>query len=97
MTCGEAWRLLGLLAADPSSHVAAALSGWDHPVSREQIVLMDLFDLQHASKSKNRPKPYPRPWKNRTRSRTVPHPSLTQDEIVAALRFAGHTKPVPTR
>lgn len=62
MTYAEAWRLLGLLARDPSSHVCAAVARWDHPTSREAIVLMDLYDLQHRSKSKKKPKPYPRPW-----------------------------------
>lgn len=97
MTYGEAWRLLRLLALDSSSQVAAAFSGWNHPVTTEAKVLMDLFDLQHQSKSKSKPKPYPRPWPDRNRTRTAPDPRLSQDEIIAALRRAGHTAPLPTR
>lgn len=47
---------------DTSSRLQAAVADWDYPVTREAIALMDLFDLQHSSKSKRKPKPYPRPW-----------------------------------
>jgi hypothetical protein len=97
MTYGEAWRVLSVLGRDPSSWVAASLSGWQTPVTQESAVLMDLFDLQHASKSKHKPKPYPRPWPDRTKTRTAPAAHLTQDEIIAALRAAGHTAPIPMR
>jgi FMN phosphatase YigB (HAD superfamily) len=50
------------LLKDPRSRLQAVVAGWDHPVSREEVVLMDLFDLQHSSKAKRKPKPYPRPW-----------------------------------
>lgn len=62
MPYGEAVRLTALLAADPSSHVAAALGGWAHPIARADITLRDLYDLQYASKARHRPPPYPRPW-----------------------------------
>jgi hypothetical protein len=62
MDWAETWRLMLVLASDPSSQVAPALAGWKHPLSRESIVLLDLFDLQHTSKAKRRPKAYPRPW-----------------------------------
>lgn len=92
MTFGEAWSLVQALATDPSSHVAAALAGWRHPWSQEAIILADLYDLQHQKAAgKKRVKPRPRPWdKKPERRRMVPDPSLTQEEIVAALRAAGH-------
>jgi hypothetical protein len=62
MDWGEVYRLTLILASDPSSQVAAAFAGWRHPLSWESAALRDLYDLQHASKSKRRPKPYPRPW-----------------------------------
>lgn len=89
MSWGEALRLCEVLASDPSSHVAAAIGRWDHPVSREQAVLMDLFDLQHAAKSKKKPKPYPRPWPaegTRRRGKTT----RTRAEVVAILNDHGH-------
>lgn len=62
MDWGEALRLATILAADPSSQVSAALGRWKHALSWEAIAIRDLYDLQHASKSKRKPKPYPRPW-----------------------------------
>ena len=54
--------LVAGLMRDPSSRLQAAIAGWDRPTSMEWVVLADLFDLQHSSKSKHRPKLYPRPW-----------------------------------
>lgn len=39
MTWGEAVRITRLIAKDSSSHLAAAISGWQHPVTREWFVL----------------------------------------------------------
>lgn len=65
MPWDEAVRLGAILRADPSSMLAAALEGWDHPISREALVLMDLFDLEHTVNTKKPPKPHPgRPWKD---------------------------------
>ena len=95
MTWGEAWRQLGILGNDPSSCVAAEIAGWSHPIDRVSLILMDLYDLQHASKVKKAPKPYPRPWPESSKQRLKPSTHLTQDEIVAALRAAGHTALLP--
>lgn len=84
MSWGEAHRLTRILAGDPSSQVCAALSGMDYPVGREAIVLMDLYDLQHTSKSKRKPKPYPRP---RVRAQ---HDARRQALIERRLRKMGH-------
>jgi len=62
MSYGEAWRLMEILIADPSSQLAAAVAGWAYPVTRAELTLRDLYDLQHRSKSRRKPKPYPRPW-----------------------------------
>ena len=62
MSYGEAIRLTAALAGDPSSQVATALGGWAHPICRADATLRDLYDLQHMSKAKRKPKPYPRPW-----------------------------------
>lgn len=53
-----------ILAADPSSQVCAALAGWAHPISREDMVLRALFDLTHKANAKNpkSAKPMQRPW-----------------------------------
>ena len=97
MTWGEAMRLTRQLGSDPSTMVAAALNGWDYPVSREALSLADLYDVFCAANFKDA-KPYPRPWASKPKSgRAKPDASLTQEEIIAALRRAGHTKEVPTR
>jgi len=53
--------LIDGLMRDPSSRLHATLAGWEFPVSREWLLLADLFDMQLATKSKRTPKPYPRP------------------------------------
>ena len=88
----EASRLLEQAVSDPASHVGAELRGWGYPVSHEALVLMDLYDLLRAVNSdpkKARPKPYPRPWG--VTDMTVAKPSISQEEVLAALRYAGHT------
>jgi hypothetical protein len=101
MSWGEALRLVNRLVLDPSSHVAAVLNEFDRPTSREALVLMDLYDLNlrlawlKAGGKGQKPKPYPRPWPQQSRKRAKPDASLTQAEIVAALRAAGHTAPIP--
>lgn len=92
MSWGEAVSLTRMLCQDPTSWVAAAIAGWDHPVSREALMLMDVYDLTVAINTdhkKSRPKPYPRPWPDV--SRKIAKSALTQEETLAALRFAGHT------
>lgn len=69
MTWGEAWRLTQQLGSDPSSHVTAAIAGWDHPIGRADMTLRDLYDLQHLAKAKKKPKPYPRPWPDADKER----------------------------
>lgn len=96
MPWGEAWRLTHVLAGDPSSYVAAALGEWEHPVSREWLVLANLIDaFVSANTRKGKPKPYPRPWPDRNRSR--PRPTVEPEVVLAALRAAGHTAPLPAR
>lgn len=95
MSWGEAWRLTLLLLNDPSSQVCAASVGWSHPISREDVTLRDLFDLEHQSKVEKKVKRYPRPWPDRVKSRNTPGADVTQEQIVAAMRFAGHTARLP--
>lgn len=68
MGYGEAFRLTVLLVRDPSSHVAAAVSGWEYPMSREALVLADMYDA-YATATYKKPKRYPRPWKDADKTR----------------------------
>lgn len=86
----EAVRLTGLLRRDPSSWVAAALEGWDYPITRENTAILDLFDVQYASKSK-RAKPHPgRPWIKSQVTRVGNTGGRSQVEIRRILREYGH-------
>lgn len=92
MTWGEAIRLTHQLGRDTASHVFASIAEWDYPATREALVAMDHYDA-YAKATFKRPKPYPRPWPDRTKSR--PKPTISQEEVIAALRMAGHTGPLP--
>lgn len=93
MTWGEALRLTEQLAGDPGSRVGAALAGWEHPVSREWLVLVDLID-RFSRVNFKKPPPYPRPW--RTEKRRM-KPTVSQETVIEALRMAGHVGPIPER
>lgn len=54
--------LTAQLMLEPNSWLHAAAAGWEYPVSRDWIATTDLYDLQHASKSRKKTRPYPRPW-----------------------------------
>lgn len=58
MTWGEAVRLVRVLRSDPSSALAAAVEGWDYGMTRESLLLLDLFDLEHAKAGVKNPKPH---------------------------------------
>lgn len=91
MSWGEAWRLTGVLANDPSSHVAAAIAGWEYPVTREWLAAADLYDAFVASNTKKgrKPKPYPRPWPDKDQKR-MGKATRSQTDIRAALVARGH-------
>lgn len=87
MTWREAWHLTTELLTDPSSHVAAAVSGMKYPWSGESAVLADLYDLTAASSSAKgrRPKPYPRPVRNKDTARLGDAAGRDQAEVRAVL------------
>lgn len=99
MTWGEALRHTKRLVTDPASALGAEMAGWDYPLTRDAMATMDLFDLTHqvawlqGGKKGPKPKPYPRPWPDKTKTR--PRPTVSQAEVIAALRRAGHTGDLP--
>lgn len=98
MTWGEAVRLTRTLRTDPSSSIAAAIEGWTHTTSREALVLMDLFDLEHTINSKRTPEPHPgrpNPPKRADRGERIGNPGTrTREEVLAHFRSLGHNLPV---
>lgn len=83
------------MARDPGSHTFAALHEWEFPISREALILADLYDLQHFSKvdpKKPKPKPYPRGWPDRkTVDKFGDAGGRSPAEVVAILRAHGIT------
>ena len=89
MDYGEAIRLVGLLSADPSTQLAAALNKWDAPRSAEWLTLADLYDAFGQAHWK-RTKPYPRPYPDegtKRRGRT----KKARREVIALLNRFGHS------
>jgi hypothetical protein len=82
MSWGEAGRLATILAKDSTSQLAAALSGWLYPVTRESLVLMDYYDA-YARATYKRPSAYPRPWD--MPQRRYGQTRLTREELRAIL------------
>ena len=89
---GELWRLVEIVGHDPSSQLAAAISGWEHPVSREWLALADLWDVLVAVNThKGSPGHYPRPWaKTDPGTRRIGVTSLPQAVVRRALAEMGH-------
>jgi hypothetical protein len=89
----EAWLLTQQLLADPTSHLAAALAGWDYPASRETLALADLFDLTVAANTDKRKRGragrYARPFPLRDAARSA-KPGVDQARVRAALAARGH-------
>lgn len=100
MPWDEATRITRLLTSDPASHIGASVAGWDYPVSREGLIAMDKFDLDHqiawrqgGGKGK-KPDPYPRPWKTNTETRRRGNATgRTPQEVREILADFGH--PIP--
>lgn len=100
MPWDEAIGHIRTLQADPSSAIFAAVAGWAHPMTREALLLADLFDLEHlvnADPKKGRPKPHSmRPVKHEDRQvQRIGNPgSRTREELVTYLSGLGHKLPV---
>lgn len=96
MTILEAARLVKILRADPSSMIAAALEGWAYPFPRDEAILADLYDLEHAKSGAKNRKPYPRPFKTSTKVETYGNTGgRSQAEVRAILNAHGHNLPIP--
>lgn len=93
MTYGEAIRLSRQMATDPASHIYAAVNNWPYPMSREALVLADLFDAFAVANSKRRPEPYPRPWRARQKRKLGTPVSIAQYRRIKAAAAAGESRP----
>lgn len=94
MTWAEAYDLTIELGKDPTSHVGAALAGWEHTYSHEALILADLYDLTVSANTdkarRAKIRPYPRPFEtNRDRERSR-RPAVSQAVVKATLAAMGH-------
>jgi hypothetical protein len=90
-----------ILRRDPSSMIAAAIEGWDHPISREALALYDLFDVTvqvNSDPKRGKPQPHSgRPYKVETAKESKRIGDVgdrTRAEVVAILNARGHSLPV---
>lgn len=87
--------MANLLANDPTSQLAAAMSRWDYPFSHEARALADLLDITVAAnvdrKKVKKPPTFPRPWPEPKKpGRRSRKPTVSQKQIRAALAARGH-------
>lgn len=80
----EVWQLVKGLLGNPTSRLHAAYAGWSGPVTIEQTILMDLYDLQVKAHFKPPHTPYPRPWDKKKLGRPVK--KRTAKQALAILR-----------
>jgi hypothetical protein len=91
MSWGEAVRLVGVLANDPSTQLCAELNEWTVPRTPEWLVLADLFDA-FVRANYQRPQPYPRPFRDPSQKRRG-KTQMPRAEVIALLNRAGHQFP----
>jgi hypothetical protein len=89
MSWGEAVRLVGLLAKDPSTQTAAALNRWAAPRTFEWLVLVDLFDAFVQANFK-RPQTYPRPFAD-PNDKHHGKTDLPRAQVISLLNRHGHS------
>ena len=92
LTWRESCALLKGLLTDPTSRIAAKVSGLDHPWSREAAILADVWDLLAAVNAdpKKSPPTYPRPVPKRLQGKHSQRPTVSKDIIRRALEARGH-------
>ena len=90
MPWDEAVRLAVLMHNDPTSHICAAVSGWDYPVSNEYLILADWFDYIVKPNVNHGFEPYRRPWPEVRRDVLESRP-VSVDEAKKMLAQVGHT------
>lgn len=72
-------------AQDPASPLHAAMHGWDYPLSREGMLLLDLIDVTGRAHAGKKWKQLPRPWP-KSRGQRFGTTALPRDEAVELLR-----------
>lgn len=93
----EALRMTLILRRDTTSQVAVAVEGWQHPISRDALAILDLYDATIAvnTDSKKRPKPHGgRPFEIDSKQRNRMGKAAPAADVAAILNRHGHSLPV---
>lgn len=80
----EAYAYVEVVARDPASPLHASLHGWDYPLSREGMLILDLLDLTGRANAGKKWKSLPRPWP-KNRGERFGTTALPRDEAIAIL------------
>lgn len=99
ISLSEVARLVTILQADPSSAIASKLAGWDYPISREALAILDLYDLTMRANADPKKKVEPhsgRPFdmSSKTTRKMGDTGGRTRAEVVEILNSLGHNLPV---
>jgi len=61
----ETWEQFALLTfellREPSSHLFAAVNGWQYPTTWEHLTLLSIIDMLRAEGTKAQPRPWDKP------------------------------------
>lgn len=93
----EALRMTLILRRDTTSQIAVAIEGWQHPISRDALAILDLYDATVAVNTdpKKRPKPHAgRPFEVETRQKNRMGKAAPVEAVAAILNRHGHNLPV---
>lgn len=80
----ELTAYLDAVMRDPSSRLHAALNGWDYPLSRESMLILDLIDVTGRANAGKKWKTRPRPW--RVKGQRIGATELPREEAIERLR-----------
>lgn len=82
----DAVYLTAGLMKESESRLQAASNGWKYPISRDAIILTQIFDLLAMSNSKRKPKPYPMPWPDPNKKRLGSRKKASRKEVIETLK-----------
>lgn len=82
----DAVYLTVALLKESDSRLQAASNSWKFPISREAIILTQIFDLLAMTNSKRKPKPYPMPWPDPNKKRLGSNKNRSRKDVIETLK-----------
>lgn len=80
---------VSITARDPAEPLHAAIHRWEYPVSREWMLLANIFDSLEANRIGKKHKPGGRPWPAKG-SKKLGRTKMSQKAAIEALRRNRH-------